>query len=49
MIISILKYCYNDDYTYVFDSDCELLQASFLNLTIENNENTENENMNIIP
>ena len=28
--------------TYVFESVCELLQASFLNFTIENNEKTEN-------
>ena len=28
--------------TYVFESVCELLHASFLNFTIENNEKTEN-------
>ena len=34
--------------TYVFESVCELLQASFLNFTIENNEKTENERKIII-
>ena len=27
-------------HTYAFESACELLQASFLNLTMENNEKT---------
>ena len=33
---------HHENHTYVFESVCELLQASFLNFTIENNEKTEN-------
>ena len=36
-----LSFLLNLYFTYVFESVCELVQASFLNWTIENNENTE--------
>ena len=44
-----IKILNQENDTYVFESVCELLQASFLNFTIENSEKTENgRNKNII-